>query len=82
MGLFMRPMPPVHFRSGGDVFGAVIGKTLTLSNRSFVHYDVQLANATSTAEAMRLGSWTELTAAPGSGSAFVRDNRAPFTSIF
>ena len=64
-----------------------------LSGSGVGHYDVQLLNAnitgkpnpgggTTSSGTIAVGSWAELNAAPGSGTAFARDNRTPFSAIF
>lgn len=75
-----------------DIYGAVIGRDVKLTGSAAIHYDTQLANATSaggpipgasaTLGTVHIASWVELNASPGSGSALARDNRAPFAPLF
>ncbi len=86
MGTIYAPNGDLELKSSGDIIGAVIANTVSLSNKSVLHYDVRLGdlpvgNATG-GGAVRLGGWCELTAAPGSSDAFARDNRVPFSSLF
>lgn len=89
-GTIYGPNADVALSGSGDVFGAVVGNTVTLSGSSTVHYDVQLSqhvtaagpNPSTGSAYLRLSSWTELSQAATSGSAFARDSRAPFTGLF
>ena len=91
-GTIYAPNGNVSVTGSGGVYGAIIGNTVTLSGSGDVHYDVQLATAAvpggpspgtgSGSGYLRIGSWSELKEAPGSGHAFARDNRAPFTTLF
>jgi hypothetical protein len=69
----------------------MICNTLALNGNAKCHYDTQLANIAMDpngdnnvvgVSTLKLGSWAELTAAPGSGNAFARDNRVPFNNLF
>ena len=70
----------------------MIGNSLTLSSGCSFHYDVQLEGVTSpngptplagTGNGyLRVRTWNELKTAPGSGTAFARDNRPPFNTLF
>jgi Tfp pilus assembly protein PilX len=92
IGTIYAPNGNVTLNGAAGVFGAVIGKAVTVSGSGDVHYDVQLAQAAiaggpnpaagSSSGALRVRSWSELTERPGSGDAFARDNREPFASLF
>lgn len=92
-GTIYAPNGNISVTGSGGVYGAVIGNAVTLSGSGDVHYDVQLATASvaggpnpgsgsSGSGYFRVGAWSELSAKPGSGHAFARDNRAPFASLF
>ena len=92
-GTIYAPNANLTLSGSGGVYGAVIANTVTVSGSGDVHYDVQLAGATSAGGPtpssggagngyLRISSWTELSAPPGSGHAFARDNRVPFTALF
>jgi len=91
-GTIYAPNANIALTGSGGVYGAVIGDAVTLSGSADIHYDIQLANtamvggpapgAASGSGYLRVGSWAELSDAPGSGGAFSRDNREPFTSLF
>lgn len=92
VGTIYAPNAAIQLNGSGGVYGAIIGSTVTVSGSGDVHYDVQLATVSTSAGPtpgagsgsgyLRVSSWTELTAAPGSGAAFARDNRVPFNTIF
>lgn len=91
-GTIYAPNGNINLSGSGGVFGAVIGSTVTLSGSAVIHYDVQLLEAPSPGGPtpssgsgygyLRVSSWSELNAAPGSGNAFARDTRSPFTGLF
>ncbi len=73
----------VTLSGSGSTNGAVIAKTATVSGSGVFHYDTQLAGAqTSLDTSYRVSAWSELTGSPTGGSAFARDNRAPFNTLF
>jgi hypothetical protein len=91
VGTIYAPNADVVLSGSGDVSGAVIGKTVVVSGAGVMHYDVQLAQLSplggptpdsSAAATLAISSWAELTAPPGSGGAFARDNRVPFNTLF
>lgn len=89
-GTIYAPNANIALSGSGDVYGAVVGNTVTLSGSSTVHYDVQLGqhvtaagpNPSTGSAYLRLSSWTELSQAPASADAFARDNRPPFSGLF
>ena len=91
VGTVYTPNSNVQISGSAGVFGAVIGKAVTISGS--VHFDVALmgtnipggpnpGDGTTGYGAIAVSGWTELRDATGSGSAFARDNRAPFTTLF
>lgn len=91
-GTIYAPNGNVAISGAGGLYGAVIANTVTVSGSGVMHYDTQLANATiaggptpggsASGTTIAVSAWAELTSSPGSGSAFARDNRAPFSSLF
>lgn len=92
-GTIYIPNGNISINGSAGVYGAVVGKTVTLSGSSAVHYDVSLATADFTAGptpgsgatgsgTIAVSSWSELSTASGSGTAFARDNRVPFNTLF
>jgi len=94
VGTIYAPNAVIQLNGSAGLFGAVVGKTVTIAGSSAIHYDVNLLNAaipggptpgasSSTATGtIAVGAWSELTAKPGSGDAFARDNRQPFNTLF
>ena len=82
-GTIYAPNGNVTLSGSGDTSGSVIGKSVTVGGNGKYHYDTKLAAVEATLDtSFRLSSWTELTGTPGGGSAFARDNRAPFNTLF
>jgi hypothetical protein len=82
-GTIYAPNGTVTLSGSGDTSGAVIGGTITVSGSGRFHYDTDLGSVEASLDtSYRLSSWSELTGTPGGGSAFARDNRAPFASLF
>ena len=81
-GVVNAPNADITVAGNGTVDGALTGKTVTFSGNATLHYDTQLAAATSSSPYYYVKSWIELTEASTSSSAFKRDSRAPFTNIF
>jgi hypothetical protein len=77
-GTIYAPNGQVSMTGNGDTNGAIIAKTVTVGGNGKFHYDIQLAALTSDSS-YRVSSWVELSAAAGSGNAFARDSREPFT---
>lgn len=92
VGTIYAPNGNITLNGAAGVYGAVIGKAVTVGGSGDVHYDVRLAQtaisggpnpaAGSSSGALRIRSWSELSEAPGSGHAFARDNRQPFANLF
>lgn len=92
VGTIYAPNANITQSGAADIYGALVGKLVTLSGGCQFHYDTQLSNTTTPAGPtqltgtgsgyLRVRAWSELTAAPGSTSAFARDNRVPFTGLF
>ncbi|MFA6046757.1 MAG: hypothetical protein WC718_17370 [Phycisphaerales bacterium] len=92
IGTIYAPNANITTSGSADVFGAMIGKTVTLGSGTAFHYDVQLEQTTTSAGPtplagtgngyLRVRSWSELKAPPGASVPFARDNRQPFTSLF
>ena len=88
VGTIYAPNGNVTLSGSGGVYGAAIGSAVTVSGSGDIHYDVQLAESVLSGGPipgfayLRISSWTELTAQPGSGQAFARDNRVPFATLF
>jgi hypothetical protein len=76
------PNADVNVQLASDVYGAIIGNTITLQGGGKFHWDSNLANVETATFGFRVTAWSELTAAPGSGNAFARDNRVPFNTLF
>lgn len=82
-GTIYAPNGNVTLGGSGATSGAVIGNSVTVSGNGQYHYDTKLASTETTLDVTyRISSWVELTGAPGGGSAFERDNRAPFDTLF
>lgn len=81
-GVIYAPNADVTLGGSGDMYGAIVGKTVTVGGSGILHYDVQLANKALGQPYVRVGAWSELTGAPGGGSLFARDNREPFAGLF
>ena len=92
-GTIYAPNANLTLGGSGGVYGAVIAKTVAVSGSGDIHYDIQLATATSAGGPtpssggagngyLRVSSWSELSALPGSGHPFARDNRTPFNTLF
>jgi hypothetical protein len=60
----------------------VVANTINISGWGQFHWDSQLANTEVSGFGYRISGWAELTDRPGSGTAFTRDNRQPFTALF
>ncbi|MBM3852213.1 MAG: hypothetical protein FJ399_03565 [Verrucomicrobia bacterium] len=82
VGTIYAPNAALSLNVAADIYGAVVAKTITMSGWGQFHWDSQLANVEVGGFGYRVTAWAELTAPPGSGSAFARDNRQPFTSLF
>ena len=92
IGTVYAPNGNISQSGSADIYGALIGNSVTLSGGCEFHYDVQLEGAASSGGPtplsgtgsgyMRVRTWTELKQTPGSGSAFARDNREPFNTLF
>ena len=76
------PNASVRVQLVSDVYGAIIAKDISMNGGGKFHWDSQLANVETANFGYRLNSWSELTAKPGSGDAFARDNRQPFNTLF
>jgi hypothetical protein len=92
-GTIYAPNGNISVTGSGGVYGALIGNTVTLSGSGDVHFDVQLMTASvaggpspgsgsSGSGYYRVRAWSELSEKPGSGHAFARDNRQPFSTLF
>lgn len=81
-GVVNAPNADVTVAGNGAINGAITGKTVTFSGNATLHYDTQLAAATASSPYYYVKSWIELTEASTSSSAFKRDARPPFNSIF
>ncbi len=81
-GTIYAPNGIVNLAIAADVYGAIIAKEVNLSVAGRFHWDSQLATVESSNFGYRVNAWCELTAAPGSGSAFDRDSRQPFNTLF
>ena len=93
VGTVYAPNGAVKLNGSAGISGAIIGKTVEVAGSSVVHYDVQLANASTTGGptpgagssgtgTIAVSTWAELTGSAGSGTAFARDNRTPFNTLF
>lgn len=83
IGTIYAPNAAVGPTGNGATNGAIIGKTVTVAGSGVFHYDVRLGDIGTTLDvSYRITDWNELTAATGSGSAFARDNRPPFATLF
>jgi hypothetical protein len=81
-GTIYAPNGRVNMAIAADVYGAVIANEINVSVWGRFHWDSQLATVESSNFGYRVNAWSELTAAPGSGNAFARDNREPFNTLF
>lgn len=82
-GTIYAPNGTVTLAGNGSNYGAVIAKTAVVSGSGNFHYDIQLGFQSTTLDvSFRPTAWCELVSPPGSGAAFARDNRTPFTAIF
>lgn len=81
IGTVYAPNANVSLAGNGANSGAVIAKTATISGNGQFHYDVDLG-LISGDTSYRVNGWAELSGATGSGSAFARDNTAPFAGLF
>lgn len=83
VGTVYAPNAAITMAGNGGSSGAVIGNTVTISGNGNFRYDTRLGTLTTDMDtSFRVNSWSELTGTPGGGSPFVRDNRAPFASLF
>lgn len=83
IGTIYAPNGNLTLSGSGSTSGAVIANNVTVSGNGQYHYDTRLANVhTPLDSSFRVSAWAELTGAPGGTSAFKRDNRAPFASLF
>lgn len=82
-GTIYAPNATISMTGNGDTSGALIGKAVTIGGNGKFHYDTDLADVQATVDvSFRISAWSELSGQPGSGTAFARDNRAPFTTLF
>jgi hypothetical protein len=82
-GTIYAPNATITLTGSGDTSGSVIGNSVTVGGNGRFHYDSKLADVQATLDtSFRISAWCELTAAPGSGSAFARDSRAPFNTLY
>jgi hypothetical protein len=81
-GTIYLPNGTVNMAIAADVYGAIIAKEILVSVLGRFHWDSELANIEVAGFGYAVRSWVELTATPGSGAPFARDNREPFASLF
>lgn len=82
-GVVYAPNAAVNFTAKNGVFGAIVSDQTTVAGNGAFHYDVRLGAVVQSMDiAFRTTSWSELSQAPTSGSAFARDAREPFASLF
>lgn len=82
-GTIYAPNAAVTLNGNAGTSGAVIAKSAVIGGNGQFHYDIQLAGIPAALDAyFKPSSWCELTSAPASGSAFARDNRVPFATLF
>lgn len=82
-GTIYAPNATITLTGSGDTSGSVIGSSVTVGGNGRFHYDSRLAEVEATLDtSFRISAWCELNGAPGSGTAFARDDRAPFTGLF
>jgi hypothetical protein len=81
-GTIYAPNATLNLALGGDIYGAVVAKDINVSVFGQFHWDSQLLNVEAEGFGYRLTAWAELTSAPGSGGAFARDSRPPFSTLF
>lgn len=83
IGTIYAPNATISLTGSGDTSGSVIGSSVTVGGNGRFHYDTKLAEVQATLDtSFRISAWSELSGAAGSGTAFARDNRAPFTGLF
>jgi hypothetical protein len=82
VGTIYAPNAALSLNVAADIYGAVVSKTITMSGWGQFHWDSQLAGIEVSGFGYRVNAWAELNVAPGSGSAFARDNREPFNTLF
>lgn len=82
LGTIYAPFGALSLSVLSPVYGAVVANTITLAGWGRFAWDTQLANVELNGFGYRVTAWAELTAQPGSGHAFARDNRVPFASLF
>ena len=83
LGTIYAPNAAVTLTGNGETNGALIGNTVTVAGSGAFHYDIRLGDLATTLDvSYRVMTWSELTAATSSGSAFARDNRTPFHTLF
>jgi hypothetical protein len=82
-GTIYAPNASITLTGSGDTSGSVIGNSVTVGGNGRFHYDTRLAEVQTTLDtSFRISAWCELSGAAGSGTAFARDERAPFTGLF
>lgn len=81
IGTVYAPNAAVTLDGNSGTCGAIIAKTATIAGNGQFHYDTRLGGVPAEAH-FRPFAWCELTGAPGGGSAFARDSRAPFATLF
>lgn len=79
-GAIYAPNANITLNGNSGTSGAIVGKNAVIAGNSQFHYDIRLGGIP-VFNALRPTSWCELTNAPGSGSAFARDNRVPFAAL-
>jgi hypothetical protein len=83
IGTIYAPNANILLNGNGATNGAIIGKSMIVSGSGLFHYDTRLAGIeTSLDRSFRPTSWSELIGSPTGGSAFARDNRTPFNTLF
>jgi Tfp pilus assembly protein PilX len=81
-GTIYAPNATLNLSLGADIYGAMVAKDVNVSVYGQFHWDSRLANVEADGFGYGVSAWAELSAAAGSGSAFARDRRAPFNTIF
>lgn len=82
-GTIYAPNATITLTGSGDTSGSVIGQSVTVGGNGKFHYDTRLADVQTTLDtSFRISAWSELTGVAGSGTAFARDNRVPFNTLF
>lgn len=83
VGVIYAPNAVVDLTAQNGISGAIISHETKVAGSGTFHYDVRLGTVAQSFDvAFRPTSWSELSQAANSGSAFARDAREPFNTLF